>query len=41
MENYHGTDDDAPDAYEHWLGNLDTAEIIEFGEQYGNKINNL
>lgn len=26
-EDYHGTDDDMPDAFEHWLGNLSAEEI--------------
>ena len=28
-EDYHGTDDDMPDAYESWLMDFDVAEILE------------
>ena len=35
MEDYHGTDDDAPDAYEHWISNLDTQEVMDFAEEWG------
>lgn len=32
-ENYHGTDDDMPDRYEHWLSQLDVSEVMEFAEE--------
>lgn len=32
-ENYIGTDDDMPDAFEHWLSNLDVDELIEFADE--------
>lgn len=30
---YMGTDDDMPDAFEHWLSNLDLEDIIGYGNQ--------
>ena len=35
MEDYTGTDDDAPDAYEHWISNLDTQEVMDYAEEWG------
>lgn len=35
MEDYHGTDDDAPDAYEAWVSNLDIQEVIDYAEKFG------
>lgn len=29
---YHGTDDDMPDAFETWISTLDTSEVIEYAE---------
>jgi hypothetical protein len=37
MERYQGTDDDSPDAYEHWLSNMDMDLLIAFGDAYGAK----
>lgn len=37
-KNYHGTDDDMPDAYEKWVCELDVAEVIEYAEAWGKKI---
>lgn len=37
-ENYTGTDDMMPDAYEFWLERLDIEEMIQLGEQYGKKL---
>jgi len=30
---YTGTDDDMADAFEHWLSDLDTAEVIELANE--------
>ena len=35
MSDYHGTDDDAPDAEEAWESNLDVQEVIELAEEWG------
>ena len=35
MEDYHGLDDDAPDAYEGWLENLQIDDFIAYGQEYG------
>ena len=32
-EQYHGLDDDMPDAFEHWLSNLDVDELIKFADE--------
>ena len=32
-EDYHGTDDDMPDAFDAWLGALDTDEFIQFADR--------
>jgi len=32
-ENYIGTDDGMPDAFYHWLSNLDIDELIEYGDK--------
>lgn len=32
-KDYAGLDDDMQDDYEEWLGNLDIEEMIEFGNQ--------
>lgn len=37
MEDYHGTDDDAPDAFDHWITQLDTQEVMDFAEEWGAK----
>lgn len=34
-EDYHGTDDDMPDAFDTWLVNLPVDRIIEFAEYWG------
>lgn len=34
-ENYHGTDDDMPDAFDTWLGELDGEDYIKYAELYG------
>ena len=34
-EDYHGTDDDMPDAFEGWLRDLDVDGWIELGNSYG------
>jgi hypothetical protein len=33
FEQYHGTDDDSPDAFDNWLSNLDVDELIAFGNR--------
>ena len=37
MEAYHGTDDDAPDAYEAWLSEMDMDILIKYADVYGAK----
>jgi hypothetical protein len=32
-EDYSGTDDDMPDAYEDWVSNLDAQEMFEYAEE--------
>jgi epoxyqueuosine reductase QueG len=32
---YHGTDDDMPDAYEHWVCSLDGQEIMDYAQAWG------
>lgn len=34
-EEYHGTDDDMPDAFDDWLGKLDADEFIKYADEYG------
>jgi len=36
-KDYHGLDDEMPDAFEDWLSNLDVDEWIKFAEQYAKK----
>lgn len=36
-EEYHGLDDDMPDAFDSWVSNLDGEEYIKFAEAYGKK----
>lgn len=35
MENYHGCDDDAPDAFDGWLENLEIQEVMDYAQEYG------
>lgn len=37
MSDYTGTDDDAPDAYEAWVAELDTQEVIDYADLWGSK----
>jgi len=37
-EQYFGTDDDMPDDYADWVANLDVQELIDFGQEYAEKI---
>jgi hypothetical protein len=37
MKDYHGIGDDAPDAYEAFISQLDGAEIMELAEDWGKK----
>lgn len=37
-EDYMGTDDDMPDAYENWMSNLDVQEVIDYAEEWGKVI---
>lgn len=32
-KDYHGTDDDMPDDYERWLGDLDVSEVMKYAEE--------
>lgn len=40
-QDYHGTKDDMPDAYERWLCDLDVAEVVEYAEAWGRTIQGL
>lgn len=33
-EDYHGTDDDMPDAFDAWMGDRDVQEICDYAERY-------
>jgi hypothetical protein len=35
MENYHGTDDDSPDAYEAWITDMQVDDLIQYGQEFG------
>lgn len=32
---YHGFDDDMPDAFDAWMGNLDVQEVIDYADLWG------
>jgi hypothetical protein len=32
---YHGTDDDMPDAFDNWLGEIDGEEYMKWAELFG------
>lgn len=32
-EDYHGTDDNMPDAFDDWCGDLDIQEIMDFADE--------
>ena len=34
-EDYHGTDDDMPDAFDNWLAELDVELLVAYGDRYG------
>lgn len=34
-EDYHGCDDDMPDAFEHWMSERDVQEIVDYAEAWG------
>lgn len=38
MDDYHGTDDDAPDAYEMWCSNLDVQEVMDMAQEWGDTL---
>lgn len=40
-EDYHGTDDDMPDAFDDWLTNLEPEELISYGNQALNMALNI
>ncbi len=40
-EDYHGTDDDMPDAFNDWLGSLDGEEYIEHGNAFSKMLLDL
>jgi hypothetical protein len=35
-KDYHGTDDDMPDAFDNWLTDLQVDDLINYGNMYGN-----
>lgn len=37
-EDYHGLDDDMPDAFEAWVSNLDSQEVGEYAEEWGEQL---
>lgn len=36
-EDYHGCDDDLPDAFEGWLANIEQDEMMELAEEFGQR----
>lgn len=38
MKDYHGTDDDAPDAFEAWMSELEVGDIEPFANLYGKEM---
>ena len=40
-KNYMGTDDDMPDSFDDWLGNLDGEEYIEHGNAFSKMLLDL
>lgn len=37
-EDYHGLDDDMPDAFDNWLGEIDGADMMDYAEEFGRKV---
>lgn len=37
-EDYHGTDDDMPDAYDYWSSNLDVQQVCDYAQEWGNTL---
>ena len=37
-EDYHGTDDDMPDAFDHWVSNLEIQEVMDYAEEMVKKL---
>lgn len=37
MENYHGTDDNAPDAFDAWVTDMQVDDLIQYGEEFAIK----
>ncbi len=37
-KDYHGTDDDMPDAFDHWLSELQADDFLRLGDEYGEAI---
>lgn len=37
-DEYIGTDDDMPEAFEHWLSNLDVENIIGYGDAFAKRL---
>jgi len=37
-ENYIGLDDDMPDAFDHWVSNLDGEQLINYADIFGLKL---
>lgn len=35
---YSGTDDNMPDAFERWLGDIEPQDFIDLGDSYGKEI---
>ncbi len=40
-DDYMGTNDDMQDAFDTWLENLDTSDVMMYAETYGNKMYHL
>lgn len=40
-QEYHGTDDNMPDAFDNWVASLDVDEVIEYAEAWGRTIQGL
>lgn len=37
-EDYHGTDDDMPDNFDNWVGNLDCDSLIDYGDEFAKQL---
>ena len=40
-EQYHGVDDDMPEDFEQWLGELDTQEVMDYADNMLNELGDI